>query len=364
LSSDDKPFPRKEMIWSSWGMKENLVADPDVFLCHACGDCSTYCPRGAKPSEVLGAIRAYAYTMYGWPSGLAKLATSAKNLPILIGIPVVVIFVMWLISGGMHIPSKEDFGTYGYQHFFGHWEFKWYAKNIFFIVLIMVSSVTIAAVSLYMGLTTLWKAMAKNAGIASAYRPSVTQFVTQFLWPSMVEIVKHNRFKECGTHTDRVRGHLPLMLAFIGLFIVTCWSLLKNDVIGLFWPSWHGPMLFYDPFKILANVSAIALLFGIFVLWTNRSKTDESGDSSKTFYDWFLIWEIAAVGVTGLGSELLRWLGLPAIGYIVYFCHLVSVMMLFLYLPYTKFAHIAYRTTAMAFEKFRESSFGKPAVEQ
>ena len=50
------------------------------------------------------------------------------------------------------------------------------------------------------------------------------------------------------------------MLAFIGLFIVTCWSLLKNDVIGLFLPSWHGPMPLYDPFKILANVSAIALL--------------------------------------------------------------------------------------------------------
>ena len=122
-------------------------------------------------------------------------------------------------------------------------------------------------------------------------------------------------------------------------------------------------MLFFDPFKILANVSAIALLFGIFVLWTNRTKSEEEGASSKTFYDWFLIWMIAAVGITGLGAELLRYLGIPSVGYIVYFCHLVSVMMLFLYLPYTKFAHLAYRTTAMAFEKYRESSFSKPAVE-
>ena len=99
-------------------MKENLVADPDVFFCHQCGDCTTYCPRGAKPGDVLGAIRAYAYTFYGWPSGLAKLASSAKGLPMLIGIPAVIIFVFWLISGAMHIPSGEEFATYGYQQIF------------------------------------------------------------------------------------------------------------------------------------------------------------------------------------------------------------------------------------------------------
>ena len=32
-------------------------------------------------------------------------------------------------------------------------------------------------------------------------------------------------------------------------------------------------------------------------------------------------------------------------------------MMLFLYMPYTKFAHIVYRTIALAFERYRESSF-------
>jgi quinone-modifying oxidoreductase, subunit QmoC len=363
LSTDEKPFPRKEMIWSQWGMKDRLLADPDVFLCHQCGDCTTYCPRGAKPGDVLGAIRAYAYTHFGWPSGLAKLASSAKGLPVLIGIPVVVIFIMWLISGGMHIPSKEHFADHGYQQFFGTWDFKWYAKNIFFIVLIMVPSLGLAVISLYMGLTKLWQKMSKNAGITGNYRPSITQFVGQFLWPSIVEIISHKRFKECGTNSDRTRGHLPLMLAFIGLFIVTCWSLLKNDVLGLIWPSLHGPLPLYDPFKILANVSAIALLFGIYVLWSNRAKAETEGASSKTFYDWFLIWMIMAVGVTGFGAQIIRWINIPSLGYFVYFLHLVSVMMLFLYLPYTKFAHIAFRTTAMAFERYRSSAFGKPIIE-
>jgi quinone-modifying oxidoreductase, subunit QmoC len=359
LSKEGKPFPRKEMIWAQWGMRDKLITDPDVFLCHQCGDCTTHCPRGAKPGDVLSSIRAYAYTFYGWPKPLAKLASSAKGLPILIGLPVVVIFIMWLLSGAMRFPTSEEFSQYGYQRFFGTWDFYWYAKNIFFIVLIMVPSLGLALFSSFKGISTMWKTMSEDAGLNKEYRPSVGQFLKDFLWPSLVEIVKHSRFRECTTNIDRVQGHLPLMLAFIGLAIVTTWSLVKNDVLGLIWPSLHGPMVIYDPFKILANISAIALLFGVGVLWASRKKAEAELKTQATFYDWFLIWEIAAVGVTGLAAQLLRWAEMPVVGYIVYFLHLVSVMMLFLYLPYTKFAHLMYRTSAYAFEKYRQSVYAK-----
>ncbi|PID74931.1 MAG: heterodisulfide reductase [Desulfobacterales bacterium] len=359
LSTDGKPFPRKEMIWAQWGMKDKLVNDPDVFLCHQCGDCTANCPRGAKPGDVLGAIRAYAYTHYGWPQPLAKLAASEKGLPTLVAIPVIVILTMWFLSGGMHIPSSQDFAKYGYTHFFGHWDFKWYAKNIFFIVSIMVPSLGLGLFSAWKGLSSMWKTMKKEAGISEAWRPSLYQFVTQFLWPSIVEIVQHKRFHECETYLDRVRGHLPLMFSFIGLFIVTNWSLIRQDILGLVWPSLHGPLPLTDPFKILANVSAIALIFGIAVIWSNRKKAEAELNTQPTFYDWFLIWEIAAVGITGIASELFRWAGMPMVGYVVYFLHLVSVMMLFLYLPYTKLAHLLYRTTAYTFEKYRDSEFAQ-----
>ena len=72
ISPDTKPFPRKEMIAASWGLKDRLVANHDIWLCHNCGDCTTLCPRGAKPGEVLGAIRAYAVREYATPSFLSK----------------------------------------------------------------------------------------------------------------------------------------------------------------------------------------------------------------------------------------------------------------------------------------------------
>ena len=130
-------------------------------------------------------------------------------------------------------------------------------------------------------------------------------------------------------------------------------------MIGYFVPSMHGPISQLNPVKILANVSAIALLVGIFILRSNRKQMEAEGNASPTFYDWFLIWEIMAVGVTGFGAELTRLMGLALPAYVLYYLHLIAVMMLFLYMPYTKFAHMAYRTVAMAFERYRESGFVK-----
>ncbi len=353
LSGDDKPFPRKEMIWAQWGLKDKLVADPDIFLCHQCGDCTAYCPRGAKPSDVLGAIRAYTYTEYGFPSGLARLATAAKNLPLLIGIPAAIILIMWYISGGMHLPAGEiDFGR-----FFGHWDFKYLTKTTMFIDLIMLPAAGLAVFSAYKGVSTMWKRMCEGANASPEWRPSCGKFMNDFLWPSVKEILSHDRFNECGVNKDRARGHKPLMYAFIGLLIVTTYGFISKDFIGIFVPSLHGPLHLYDPFKILANVSAVALIYGIFILWGNRSREESESGKQGTFYDWFLLYEIAAVGVTGILAELTRLAGLPFLAYFFYFCHLVSVMMLFLYMPYTKFAHMVYRTFAMAFERYRDSGF-------
>lgn len=357
LSSDGKPFPRKEMIWAQWGLKDKLIADPDVMLCHQCGDCTAYCPRGAKPGDVLGAIRAYAYTHYGFPQGLAKMVSSAKNLPLIIGLPALIVLIMWIISGGMHIPTREALADHGFGHFFGHWDWKWLAKNVAFIDAIMLPAAGLAVYSAYRGVSTMWKEMEKQYNVDPSYRPSANQFIQQFLVPAVKEIVAHSRFKECGANANRVTGHLPLMLAFIALLFVTAYSAFTQDVLGIFYPQLHGPISLLNPVKIVANVAAIAMIFGIGVLWSNRSAAESESGSTGSFYDWFLIWEIMAVGVTGLCAELSRLIGVPVLAYFFYYIHLVAVLMLFLYMPYTKFAHMVYRTFAMAFELYRESSF-------
>ena len=61
ISPSGNPYPRKEMIWAQWGLKDKLMADPDIWLCHNCGGCSDLCPRGAKPADLMTAMRNMAY---------------------------------------------------------------------------------------------------------------------------------------------------------------------------------------------------------------------------------------------------------------------------------------------------------------
>lgn len=355
LSQDKKPFPRREMLLAQWGMKDELLSDANVMLCHQCGDCNTYCPRDAKPGNVLGAIRAYAYTHYGFPQGLARMVSDSKNLPLIIGLPAALVLFVWYLSGGMHLPK----GAIDFGQFFGEGHFLGFTKTVLIIDALMLPAFLFAIFAAYKGVSAMWCKMSTQVDGGGAFRPSVVQFVTDFLWPSVTEIVQHTRFKKCTTNAARATGHMPLVLAFIGLFIVTNYGFVRKDIFGMFNPALHGPLSLMDPFKILANISAVAMIVGIFILWSNRKKDEAATGAAATFYDWFLIYEIAAVGITGIAAEITRLAGMVVPAYLSYYLHLVSVFMLFLYMPYTKFAHMVYRTFAMAFEKYRESNFVK-----
>ncbi len=77
LTPEEKPFPRKEMIWAQWGLKDKLMQDPDIWLCYNCNDCSVHCPRGAKPGEVLAAVRNYSFINLAFPRLMGKALSQA-----------------------------------------------------------------------------------------------------------------------------------------------------------------------------------------------------------------------------------------------------------------------------------------------
>jgi quinone-modifying oxidoreductase subunit QmoC len=90
LSPADKPFPRKEMILAQWGQTDQLMKDPDIWLCHQCNDCSLKCPRGARPGDVLAALRSFIYRKFAFPSFMGKALASPGALPALLIVPALI----------------------------------------------------------------------------------------------------------------------------------------------------------------------------------------------------------------------------------------------------------------------------------
>jgi quinone-modifying oxidoreductase subunit QmoC len=117
---------------------------------------------------------------------------------------------------------------------------------------------------------------------------------------------------------------------------------------GVYVFHYETPYPLSNPIKWIGNVGALILILGSSLAFINRlSKPDAVGKG--TYFDWLFLSVVLATGVTGLLTEILRLANAPDVAYPVYFIHLVFVWFLFVYLPFSKFAHLLYRTTALVY---------------
>ena len=92
----------------------------------------------------------------------------------------------------------------------------------------------------------------------------------------------------------------------------------------------------------------------------DRMKNSEQ-TGVNNYSDWSLIGLLLAVVLTGFVTEALHFVRLEPHRHLAYFVHLVFAGALLLYMPYSKFAHIVYRTTAMIFaERYNRTKEKQP----
>ena len=338
ISPEQEPFPRKEMIAAQWGLKDRLVKDPDIWLCHNCNDCSTYCPRGAKPGDVLNALRQKSIQHYSLPGKLARMVSDRKYLPHLFGIPAFFFLIVILFANHF---GESTIVLHGKEKSIEGLILSWKMIPMLAVDVIFILTSLVVVGVFANGVLRFWKDM-------EALRPTQTGLI-----PSAIEVVQeildHRNFKECGTNQDRYLGHLGIFYGFVALFVVTTCIFLGIYFLSLFVEIPPTPWAWYNPVKILANLGALALLGGCFLVIRNRLREDE--DTRSSYYDWFFLGLVTAVGLTGFVAEIVRWLGIGFLYYILYFAHLVCVWALIAYLPYSKFAHLVYRTVALIHAK-------------
>jgi quinone-modifying oxidoreductase, subunit QmoC len=341
LAPDGAPFPRKQMLEIQWGLGDRLMADPAIWLCHQCNDCTERCPRDAKPGDVMQTARALAVERLSTPASVGKLVgKAATTWPILIGLPILLWVALIGLSTGLGVPAWPDKieGAGPGYHLFIH---KWQIYSVMFPTMVLVM------LAVYASGKRFW--MMLEVGTAQRSGSFISHLI-----PVVTEILTHRRFAKCGTAKPRRLGHLALFWGFVGATATTTLVAIALYILGN-----PLPLGLAHPFKLLGNFSALLLLYGCGALALNRM-ADAKKAGTSTAFDTFFLGIIALVTVSGVLTEVLRLLhpadagnlgGLFYAGCWVYVIHMGAVVSLFLTLPYSKFAHILYRTLAMVHER-------------
>ena len=357
LSNGPSPFPRKEMIWAQWGLKDRLVSDPDIWLCHQCNDCSLRCPRGARPGDVLAAVRQKAIEHYAFPSVMGRLVNSAKAVPIMLAlVPAILIAAALLVRGPIEAALNyvDPHGHEFYAHFFPHW-----------LLIAFYTSLTLLTFGgLIVGLFRFWGGM--KATDAALGRGAPVLGVVPSLIKAVTAVLTHDRFGTCTDQASRKPSHLMAFYGFLALFIVTSWAVVDLYIM----PSINSdvfpqyPFGLTHPMKMLANVGGILLIIGAGRAILTRMNAPKDGYHQSTNFDWIFVWLLLLVGFSGFFVEVFRFVAEGAAGaeayasgfalpaYSIYFVHLVFVFGLLVYLPYSKFAHMWYRLVAMIYGEY------------
>ncbi len=327
LSPEDAPFPRKQMIEAQWGLKDRLLKDPAIWLCHNCGQCTTNCPRGARPSDVLGALRREAIKSFAFPSFLGRMVSNSRLWPVLFLLPALIFAAMLLWAPKGPPTAQLEFANA-------------FPIPILEMLFFAVAGLVVAAFAVSI------------QRFASAMRTPGAGSITQGLLPALGFIVTHERFAKCADNRSRFWGHLLTLWGFAGLALV-------GTIVGIgtMFGVMRTPLPLLHPAKIFANICAVVILAGLAFLFADRVGNPRNRAAS-TYFDWFFLLTIGGVVVTGVISELLR-MSQSSIMYPVYFVHLVLILTLFLYAPYSKFAHMAYRAVAIAAQ---EAALRRPKV--
>ena len=274
---------------------------------------------------------------------MGRLTTSAGYLPVAIAIPGILVALLVLtaavlLEDGPAIPE----GDILFEHFIGH---GW--VDIFVLSLVVVVGLLAAT-----GLRRFWM------GLGATLPPGIPrQPLGGAVRGTARDVVSHDGFEQWTTSHVRRGSHLAMFYGFLGLVAATTGAALYTEIFPLLGIDWHNNELslpIWDPVKVVGNVGGIALLIGLAqALWRRPRPVGKS-----MYADLFFPVLLGLTAVSGFLTEILRFAGVR-MAYPAYAVHLVFVFALFVYFPFSKFAHAMYQPAALTFG--RQIRMKKPA---
>jgi quinone-modifying oxidoreductase, subunit QmoC len=333
------PGPRKEMLWAQWGLADRLMGDPNLWLCHQCGDCTLRCPRGARPGDVMAALRRECIIHYSSPRVFGRWASRPVSWFWMVLVALGLLFgaaALWQASGA----TTFELGLTGKRAVFPFWTRlpHWLLGSLFGAV------IGFDVFVLVRGARRFWQDMlaaeARNAP-GQARNPVGTS-----LRVALSRILFHDDFAACSASRARRLPHLLVVFGVLALWLTSLWA-----VTARWNPLLDGlayPLGFWNPWKLMANLGGLAVMLGVsLMLWERWRRPQTAGAPTRS--DVFLLGLLLLIALSGFACEGLHLLRIEPLRFVVYAAHLILILVLVWMLPYSKLAHVVYRTLAMTF---------------
>jgi len=323
-------FPRRSMRSLQMGLERKLETSLEPWLCFYCGQCSEQCPREAEPGETMMSLRRWLTARYDVTGISALFYRSPKaeigamvGLAILTGIG----FFAWGFSNG-DINVYDGEGAFLNAHY----------VHLFDWGMAAVLTALIASNSLRMWWLTVVQGAPAPVPIASYFKHA---------WRLPWQFLTQKRYAECGEQRPWLM-HLALMLSYFTMFVLIMFFLgvVQSDT--------------WSPVHVLGYLATIGLVGASVLMIQGRLKKTEPLHKHSHESDWIFLFQLLYVSVTGILQHILHRAGLNAAANVTYVLHMMGVVpMLVLEVPFSKWAHLAYRPLALYFAELRRDALGK-----
>jgi quinone-modifying oxidoreductase, subunit QmoC len=338
FSKEPYIFPRRPMRFLQMGLEEKLKGSLEPWLCYYCGECSEECPRGAEPGETMMSLRRWLTSKYDF-TGISRLFYRSGKIELAAVVGAALLtglgFVLWAVSQGgsiYHYDGPNAFMPSSSIHIFD-----WVLAGVLLVLL----------------LTNCARMWWFTVGRDKTINVPLSVYVKK-LYSLPLHFFTQKRYAKC----ERKRPwaiHLALMLSYVTMLILIMFFLHEMA-------SGPGVIWQVHVFGILATVGLLGTT--IYAI-RGRLKKSEPLYAHSHETDWIFLALLVFVAFTGILQFILHRAGLDVAANITYIVHLMGVVpMLALEVPFSKWAHLAYRPLGMYLSLVRaEATAPAPSAE-
>jgi quinone-modifying oxidoreductase subunit QmoC len=335
FSKETSIIPRRSMRYLQMGLERNLESSLEPWLCYYCGECSESCPRDAEPGETMMALRRWLTSRYDF-TGISRLFYRSGKFEIIAVIVAALLtglgFILWGISQGSiynYDPPNAFLPDSGIHIF------DWVLAGVLLVLLITNCT------------RMWWFTIGRDKNI---HVPFTSYIKRVFLLP--YHFLTQRKYAQCERKSPWAI-HLGLVLSYVTMLILIMFFLGFMQ---------SGPEVDWRV-HVFGYLATVGLLGSTIFFLTKRLHKKDVQYKQSHETDWIFLVLLIIVAFTGILQHILHRSGLDVAANVAYIVHLMAVVpMLGLEVPFSKWAHLAYRPLGLYFSAVRADA--APATDE